>query len=371
MGKNPVGEPLPGPYIAPGITDPRVAAYKRDLDERQKGRPAGGVPIPLLSGEARPGMTMADQATAARPPPQGGIFGGGDLSRPPPNLLPQDLLPEEATRDPAYREGGGSRYASSQPELAYKYGVIRNGQRVAPQQLLTGKPGLRPETIEGIQALGNFNRGADAKVEQEAAAGAGGAAARLADPGANPSAAPVSETDRAEVEKALKQLDDFDFNKFREAMMKDIINNDDQRKLIRERVAPLELDDLIVNGFVTQVVPVVPGKFEPEFQSLSGETELALKRLIMEESRSIEVNARYFLDKFSLMSVAAGVRAINRNPLPDYRDKEGNFSDEAFWGKFNRMMKLNFHMLASLGVNYFWFDIDVRKLFVAERVKNG
>lgn len=365
------GEPQPAaPYIAPGISDPRVVKYKKDLDERQKERQGTGLPIPLLSGEARPGMTMADQATAARPAPQGGIFGGGDLSRPPPNILPQDLLPEEATRDPMYREGGGARYASSQPDLAYKYGVIRNGQRVAPQQLMTGKPGLRPETIEGIQALGNYNRGADAKVEQEAAAGVGGAAARVADPGGK-SSAPVTDDERAEVEKALKQLDDFDFNKFREAMMKDIINNEDQRKIIEERLVPLELDDLIVNGFVTQVVPIVPGKFEPEFQSMSGETELALKRLIMEESRTIEVNARYFLDKFSLMSVAAGVRSINRNPLPDYRDKEGNFSDEAFWAKFNRVMKLNFHMLASLGVNYFWFDIRVRKLFVAERIKNG
>lgn len=364
MKKEEVGDPLPtGPFVAPGVKDPRAIAYAQQVQERQRARPASGLPIPLLTGEAQPGMTMADQAAAARPPAQGSIFEpAAPLSRPPANLLPQDLLPDEATRDPAYREGGGSRYASSQPALAYKYGVIRNGQRLAPQQLVTGKPGLKPETVEGLKALQNFNRDSDAKVEREAAAGAAGAAARV---GESPPADPT------EVEKALKQLDDFDFNKFREAMMKDIINNDDQRKIIEERLEPLLLDDLLVNGFVTQVVSIVPEKFEPEFQDMSGETELALKRLVMEESKSIEINARYFLEKYSLMSVVAGLRSLNRNPLPDFKDREGNFDDALFWAKFNRVMKFNFHMLASLGVNYFWFDIRVRKLFVAERLKNG
>lgn len=369
MRKDPTGEPLPaGPYIAPGVKDPRALAYGREIAERQKARPGSGVSIPLLSGEARAGMTMADQAAAGHQPQPGSIFEPASPTRPPQNLLPQDLLPEEATRDPAYREGGGARYATSQPALAYKYGVIRNGQRLAPQQLMTGKPGLKPETVEGLKALGDFNRATDARVEAEAAAGSAGAAARLSSPSGDPDPKPA---EREEVEKALKQLDDFDFNKFREAMMKDIINNEDQRKIIEERLTPLQLDDLLVNNFVTQVVPIVPEKFEPEFQDMSGETDLALKRLIMEESKSLEINSRYFLDKFSLMSVVAGVRSINRNPLPDFRDREGNFDDKLFWAKFNRVMKFNFHMLASLGVNFFWFDIRVRKLFVADRLKNG
>ena len=370
---------LAAPFMAPGITDPTALRYQKQIEDRHRAQPVkSGVSIPLLTGEARSGMTMADQATTGRPqaPPQpGSIFESPITPHTAAGLLPQDLLPDEATKDPAYREGGGSRYAASQPHLAFKYGVIRNGQRIAPQQLSTTKPGLRPETIEGIRAVEELTRARqkaeapDQRIEAEAAAGTAGAAARLSSPSGNPT--PTTAAEREEVEKAIKKLDDFDFNRFREAMAKDIINNEDQRKLVEERLGPLSLDDMLVNNFVTQVVPIVPGKFEPEFQSMSGEDDLALKRLIMEESKSLEISERYFLDKFSLMSVAAGVRTINRNPLPDYRDKDGNFDDALFWTKFNRVLKCNFHMLASLGVNYFWFDIRVRKLFVAEKLGNG
>lgn len=368
-----------GPFISPGITDPRAIKYRQQVEERTKARPAGGGPsIPLLSGEARSGVTMAEQAAGPRnPAPTGTIFEPSKPSGPPPGLLPQDMLPDAALRDPAYREGSGSRYATSQPQLAYKYGVVRNGQVVPPQKLAGTKSALSQATMEGLQAVEAFNRtraqaeGPDARIEADAAAGPAGAAARLASPSGDADVTPATADGREEVEKALKGLDDFDFNRFREAMMKDIINNDEQREIIEQRLAPMELDDLLVNGCVTQTVPIVPGKFEPEFQDMSGETDLALKRLIMEESKSIEVNARYFLDKFSLMSVAAGLRAINRNPLPDYRDQDGNFDEKLFWAKFNLVMKYNFHMLASLGVNFFWFDIRVRKLFVVERLKNG
>jgi hypothetical protein len=368
------------PFIAPGITDPTALIYKKQIEDRHRAQPTpNAVPIPLLTGEARSGMTMSDQAMQGRQPPQqpqGSIFESTPPQRPP-AILPQDLLPDEATKDPAYREGGGSRYAASQPQLAYKYGVIRNGQRLVPQQLSTQKPGLKPETIEGIKAIEEANRktveelgrvrekaeSPDQRIEAEAAAGTAGASARLA--GAVPG------PDREEVEKAIKKLDDFDFNRFREVMDKDIINNEDQRKLIEARLGPLSLDDMIMNNFVTQTVPIIPGKFEPEFQSLSGEDDLCLKRLIMTESKSLEVSERYFLDKFSLMSVAAGVRSVNRNPLPDFRDQNGDFNDKLFWVKFNRVLKFNFHMLGSLGINHFWFDVRVRKLFAAEKLGNG
>jgi hypothetical protein len=154
-------------------------------------------------------------------------------------------------------------------------------------------------------------------------------------------------------------------------MMKDIINNEEQRDLIEKRCTPLDITDLIMRGFVTQRVPVIPNKFEPEFQSMTGGEDLAIKRLIMQESKGLEVSDRYLLDKFSLMAVTIGLRAINGNVIPTHQDNNGKFDEEAFWRKFDFVSKYPFHMLASLGVNYFWFDIRVRKLFVAEKLGNG
>jgi hypothetical protein len=231
---------------------------------------------------------------------------------------------------------------------------------------------LKPQTVEGLKALQSFNEqrkaaeSGEAAAERAAAEGPAGAAAGLAG-----GTDPVTDEQRSAAEEALKNMDDFDFNSFRELMMKDLLNNDEQRQIIEERLKPLDLGELIMNSRVTQRIPVRPGQYEPELQSMTGEEELALKRLLMEERGKIAAPDRYLLDKYQLMTIACGLYAINNKILPSHLDEKGNFNDEKFWTKFNMVLKLPFHMLASLGLQYYWFDIRVRKLFVAERLKNS
>jgi hypothetical protein len=91
----------------------------------------------------------------------------------------------------------------------------------------------------------------------------------------------------------------------------------------------------------------------------------------MEETRSLAVTEQYMIDKHSVMAITCGVKAINKKVLPDHRNKDGSFNDELFRSKFSLVVRYPFHMIASLGLNWFWFDIRVRKLFVAEKIKNG
>jgi hypothetical protein len=85
----------------------------------------------------------------------------------------------------------------------------------------------------------------------------------------------------------------------------------------------------------------------------------------------VDVGEQYLLDKHSFMSVAAGLHKVNSREFPGILDDEGNFSDEKFLTKFNQVMKLPIHMLASIGVNLWWFEMRVRKLFKADEVGNG
>lgn len=333
---------------------------------------------------------MSDQAAAQRPAPgpapeqgpqQGTIFSPENMAHAlapkPQGILQNDILPEAARQDPSFREGHGSMYAVNQPHLAHKYGVIRNGRAVVPQELDTGRPGLKGKTVEGLEAVAKFNQQrqavetGDSAAERAATEGIAGEAAKLANPSGEGDVKPVTEEQRSEVERAMKNMDEYDFNAFRDIMMKDLINNDEQRKFVEERLQPLDLSQLIMDGRVSQHVPIVPGRYEPTFQSFTGEEELALKRLLMEERKGIEAPDRYLLDKFQLMTVALGITRINTTVLPTHLDQHGNFNDELFWKKFNRVLKFPFHMLASIGVHYYWFDVRVRKLFVAERLKNG
>ena len=369
------------------VSDPRALQYLQELNARKApGLPkyttpvAGGpgVPIPHLDGPPMgQGLSMADQAMQQRlaPPP------GLSIMAPPTSegLLPGDVLPVEARGDATFQPGNGDMMAVNQAHLARKYGVIRNGRPIPAQQLANPSPhavqrGLKPETIEGLDAVARFNQdrrkvesGEDA-AEKAAERGPAGASARLAN---GPGDDDIHPIDPKEVQKRLEAMDDFDFAAFRSAMMKDLLNNDEQRKLIEERLVELDLTDLIMKGRINQVVPIVPGKFEPEFQSMTGDEDLALKRLVMEETKTLGATAPYMLDKFSIMSTAVGVYAINKKPLPSHLDEKGNWSDENFRKKFNLFARYPFHMIASIGVNYFWFDIRVRKLFVAEKLKNG
>jgi len=379
------------PRIA--AANPAAAAYAQQVAARQAAAglpkfsdPRGGgapPPIPLLSEPHQSGMTMADQATASRaPPPQappgGTIFSpeaaAAALAQPRQNgILQNDLLPDQAKQDPSFREGHGSVYAVNQPNLARKYGVIRSGKYIPPQQIDTGASGLKPATVEGLEAIRAFNEkrrsteSGDNVAEREAQEGLAGEAAKLANPSGKGDAKPVTEEQRQQA----ANLDEFDFNAFREVMMKDLINNEEQRKIVEERLIPLDLSELIVNGAVQQVVPIIPNQYFPTFQSFTGEEELALKRLLMDEKKGLEAPDRYLLDKFQLMTVALGLVKLNTTQMPSHQDKDGNFSDDLFWKKFNRVLKMPFHMLASIGVHYYWFDVRVRKLFAAEKIKNG
>lgn len=397
------------PFVAPGVTP--EAAYKAGLDARQAARRAGqgGLPktnvpvaggptpaIPALNQPHQEGMTMQEQAEAARvshvadglTPNQGGIVDGLPASSgtaPSPaqlGLLPTDLLTEEATRDPTFQQGHGSMVAVYQPHLAMKYGVMRGGKHIMPQQLQPQRPQLRPETVKDLETLNKLKEQAQADVpvgslhssEEEAAKALEGtsaaAAARAGNVIGDDSERPITAEERKKLREGISKMDEFDLDSFRQAMLKDILNNPEQQKLIESKLKPLSIDELLMKNRVTQDVSIRTG-IVFTFQSMTGEEDLAVKRLIMDEAKSVEVSDRYFLDKYSFMSVTVGLRAINGKPMGEHVDEKGNFDDEKFDAKFNRILKLPLHMLASIGVNLFWFEARVRKLFVAEKVGNG
>jgi len=410
---NPVQMGVGEPFVDDRVRDPAALAYAAGAQNRRRSplplyrTPVAGGPdvaIPRLDSEAGQG-TMAEQAQQQRMPTvnqlvseiaqqpalrSGIVSGTAHQASPPvpqqmrsratplvvPGLQNGDMLPDEAEQDPTYQQGHGSRFAINQPALALKYGVIRGGERVPPQVLAAGvrsKQGasagkLRPETVEGLQAMKALEdaskrvtaKAEDRQVSAETAAGPAG--------GAGETKAPMTDD---EVQKLLDSLDDYDISRVKKALFKDMLNNDKQREIIEARLKPLDLTSLITQGRVTQIVPVVPGVFEPEFQSYDGEEDLTIKRLIGIEARLSGAGDRYVLDKYQLMGLTVALRAINKELLPDYLNAEGVFDEALFWQKYDIVSRFNYHMLASMMVNWFWFDARVRKLLKADELGNG
>jgi hypothetical protein len=352
--------------------------------------------IPLLTDHPDPqsgGMTMADYAARSSHPQQFAAPSGPSIIQEeanytapqtqvqPKNLNIQngDLLAGDAQRDPEFRQGPGSFLAINQPRLAAKYGVIRDGQFIPPQ-MVAGQQGrsLSPQTIQGLKEIAKFQNGGGVPSETDAEArkavedGIGGAAARAANmPGDHNTDAAEEEDANETLKQAIGKMDAFEFNEWRNLMMREMLNSEKQREIIESRLAPLELDSIIMTGHIRQVIPIVPGKYEIELQTHDGHMSQAIKRLIMNESKSLDVSDHYYLEKYSYMSIAVSLYRVNDRVFPTFLDENGNFKDDLFYKKFNMVMKLPLHMLASIGVQAFWFELRVRKLFKAEVVGNG
>jgi hypothetical protein len=400
-----VGEP----FVDKRVQDPAALAYANRAQGRRREQlpmytqPVAGGPdvsIPRLDGEATEG-TMAEQAARQRMPMPnvgqlvagmaqqpalrgGGIVEGASHQQPMmakpkltgtptlPGVQAGDILPEEATHDPSFQQGHGSMFAVNQPAMAAKYGVVRGKDHISPQLLAgvrtpaTGsRTPLRPETVEGLQALEAARRradqsGVDKQVQEESMRGPAGGAGQTK---------PAMSED--EIQKLLESLDDYDISRVKRALFKDMLNNESQREIVEARLQPLDLSSLITSGRVTQLVPIVPGQLEPEFQSYDGEEDLVIKRLVGIEARTSGANDRYILDKYQLMGLTIALRALNRQQLPDYLDAEGVFDEDLFWKKYEIVSRFNYHLLASLTVNWFWFDTRVRRLLRAEELGNG
>lgn len=272
---------------------------------------------PHKAREARGGPQMPPK------PPQG-PFGG--------------TVPPEAAADPNFRPGVGAMYSANQP-----------GLRQGAQQ--DGKPQLSPQTVEGLDALHKFN--AEAQATQEK----------------------IAESQKEEELKTSSQdkfaddlgLDDELIKEMRRHRQE--LDTEELRTAIEKRIVTMSIDQLIEEGELRQDVPIVRDKFVVTFRTISGEEDLSIKRQLYTERNAPDI---YLFDKMSTMQLAASLYAINGRPLPDHLNDKRRFDKELFALKFKQVNAMPIPMLASMAINFTWFDHRARKLFVdMDELKNG
>jgi hypothetical protein len=346
-----------------------------------------------VASHAGAGSIIAPDVQQAAPAAPDQVAAPQDLA-----LLPSDLLPPDVVNDPAYQQGAGSRMAMQQPHMAAKYGVIRNGRHVPPQELVRGvapgPPRGQPSDFRkqrpSHEIASDLQRALGAQPQTDPRQPA------EQDPGPEPPphlprtdedavaqaqqspSAVAAEAGKAPIPSALSpesnrdvDVDDYDYEALQREMIRDILKNPKQREHVEARCKPLDISDLIMHNNVRQRVPIIPSRFEPTFESMRGDVELAMKRLIVQEGKAVTVTESYLLDKYAVMTTAAGLVQINEIPVPSMYDEKGEFNEDLFWKKFNWVIKRPIHMLASLGIHYAWFEQRVRKLFKVDEGKDG
>lgn len=244
----------------------------------------------------------------------------------------QRMLEERGTM----ASGVGSAYAANQPGLS-QLPVDDNGNEkpIDPRLIPRSEgAGLRPETIKDLERLAEANKAPEDK-----------------------------ELDQ--INKDINDIEDvYETNEFGERV-RSLLQNKKRKTAVENRCSPMAFEDLLMNGFVTQRVPIIPGQFEPTFRSLNGDEDIEIKRLM----GSIRGPDQYVLDTFSLFNLAAGLYAINGKVLINHLDNDGNFDEKKFKEKYKVISKMAIPILADLSVNFSWFTRRVQKLTVVDDIK--
>lgn len=320
---------------------------------KQTRPPLGGAPSvkipPLTADPIEGGGSMSDQAAILADPtsPLSPAYNPemavnrrqGELAMKQPG--PFNVLPPEAQSDPRFVPGVGSMIAGNQPQMSAD---------TPPKGAY--KPSLSDETRKSMEALAEFQQRAEIQQNFEASK--------------------RPQPQKAEADEALGPLPSL------QEELKDLLqnehewnrlNNPERRRIIESRLDAMDLTDIIIHGEIRQTVIVQPGKLSIVFRSVSGEEDLAIKRMMYGEKGG----DRYLMDRYTLMSLTLAVFSINGSELPTHLSDVGRFDENKFLQKFRHITKFPIQFLADLGVQYMWFDDRVRDLFVgqAETLKNS
>lgn len=333
------------------LSDPKAREYKDRIAAAKKGStPVGGAPMPNIPRLDQPppgaprdrglGVQQAHQQQASAQAPRGphGV------------LTPEQY--QQAVASGQIIPGVGGGYMANQPKGAQ----VPPGQEAKPKMEVSApegemanpirpEGGLRQETVEQLNALAQANSS-----EAEAA---------------------LSEKDEAE--KLHEELgpkpgesdyEDYDYSQLGQ-ISRNLLSNGKRKEAIEARCADMDFEDLILNQELRQEVKIKKG-FVPTFRTPSGEEDLFVKRYIGDE----EGSTQYIMDKYAVYGLCCGLYALNGQPLPDHRGKDGKVDEKQFEKKLEYILKYPIVLVADLSVNFTWFTLRVQQLLSLDKVKD-
>jgi hypothetical protein len=231
--------------------------------------------------------------------------------------------------------GVGSAYPDNQPG-------------VAPRT-----PGLRPETVEGLEALANAQ-----------------AAPEPTEPTEQVEQVPLPEIDEengisaAEVEATLRSLKgNTVYSPIR------ALYTNDRRKALEKGLAQLSISDILINQDARQQVPLTEGLFVT-YRSLNGHETDYIEKFIWERFQGDLTQQMYAMTR-SLVAMTLAIVAIGKQKMPECRTDTGDIDDKLFATKWKAVLKWPGFILEAADINRVWFEERCSKLLDVRAVGNG
>jgi hypothetical protein len=299
-------------------------------------------------------MAAGQKAMEALPPDQ----------RPKPGLRPETVAGLQAL----YAAAQETRSAS-----ATYTDEARDMQKATDAPQMAGFQALRTATTETRSNMTDQNMPTPPMPQMTAAPQPPQSTAPKTEPAARePEAAAKDKQDR--VKDIMSDMDEFEFDRVLRSIQHDAINNEEQRKAIKERVRPIDVIGGISTGEFVQDVPIIPGTLTVRYRTITAlenqSIRLMLFKMIDLDRRRENISA----ELFGLMQTVCSIAMINNSALPPHLKGVGydaEFDEDGFMLKFKTFLHYPLVLLHSLGTHGYWFEQRVREAFTTDNLKNG
>ncbi len=137
------------------------------------------------------------------------------------------------------------------------------------------------------------------------------------------------------------------------------------RKAIESRLPQLDLDELLFRGYVTQVVPIIPGKLIVQYRSLNDTDTSWCETTALRESMELHGGLqRVAAVRSSRLALAMSVMDINQQAMPrlTMADKSPTARKDIFERAELLTNSYSAPMINAMTVNMVWFNSRVIKL---------
>jgi len=363
LGKKAVAKPAD----SGGVTDPAARSYQDRVRTRTRKAPASvlkqgntefghGPPIDPKKGQ------QIQALVGGLPQPNFPVIQESSAGQPVQHPVPQ--TPPLRGKQPPKLTGVGSGYSFNRDMAAGKLnGPITLGEAMdMHEKEKKAQAGLSPETVSALQ-MAQANRGqapVDDNQVQEEVADAMQQAQQEGD---------LDAAERKITERNQPEPFPVDFEALGGLRLR--LMTKERRKVIEDRLEPLDLSDLVLGRGINQQIPVVPGKLVIELRTQSQRENLWCLQYIWDFGGS----QLYQQELLNTCRLTCSLVSINGKMIPDHRKEVGkpgeDVDKEAFKTKLGIVSGLPVQFVADLSVQLMWFEDRVNDLFGHDSLKNG
>lgn len=141
------------------------------------------------------------------------------------------------------------------------------------------------------------------------------------------------------------------------------------RANIEARLAPIDIGQYLVSGGeVTQLVPIVPGKLEIRFRTVTEYEEGWVDTYL---SKQGSLSNRQILRALNECSLACYIESVNGTKWPPAVGRDGQVIPQNIDDRLGRVRKMHSSVFALLVQNLGWFIDRVNKSLTVEALGNG